>query len=81
MSLFKLPVLSVLQKIFFYKKEEASWGALFLKEKTKFMLAKAYTSICVLKNALPATCFSFFFFLFSFFLTIQKSFSQEQKKT
>lgn len=80
MSLFKLPVLSVLQKIFFYKKEEASWGALFLKEKTKFMLSKAYTSIWGLKNTLPATCFSFFFFLFSFCLTIQKSFSQEQKR-
>jgi NTE family protein len=80
MSLFKLSVLSVLQKIFFYKKEEASWGALFLKGKTKFMLSKAHTSIWKLKNTLPATCFSFFFFLFSFFLTVQKSFSQEQKK-
>lgn len=80
MNLFKLSVLSVLQKIFFYKKEEASWGALFLKEKTKFMLAKAYASVWGLKNTLPATCFSFFFFLFSFFLTVQKSFSQEQKR-
>lgn len=80
MRQFQRSVLSVLQKIFFCKKEEASWSVFFLNKKTEFRLSRAYAYLLRLKDVLPATCFSFFFFLFSFFLTIQKSFSQEQKR-
>jgi NTE family protein len=79
MSLFQLYVSSSPQKSFFSnKKKGASWVALFFQEKIAFLLSRLFTAIWGLRKTSSITFF--FFFLFSFFLTIQETFSQVQKR-
>ncbi len=81
MSLFQLYVSSSPQKSFFSnKKKGASWVALFFQEKIAFLLSRLSTAIWGLRNVVSIPFFSFYFFLFSFFISIPKTFSQEPKR-